>query len=71
MEPWRGTLPMCRSWIRDSGRDSTPRINFMFIVNETKVQYKNSIFMTMVRIFCPKEGVMSCIFQITCRGSDS
>jgi hypothetical protein len=49
----------------------TPRINFMFIVNETKVQYKNSIFMTMVRIFCPKEGVMSCIFQITCRGSDS
>jgi hypothetical protein len=21
MEPWRGTLPMCRSWIRDSGRD--------------------------------------------------
>jgi len=22
MEPWRGTLPMCRSWIRDSGRDS-------------------------------------------------
>jgi hypothetical protein len=43
----------------------------MFIVNETKVQYKNSIFMTMVRIFCPKEGVMSCIFQITCRGSDS
>jgi hypothetical protein len=43
----------------------------MFIVNETKVQYKNSIFMTMVSIFCPKEGVMSCIFQITCRGSDS
>ena len=22
MEPWRGTLPMCRSWIRDSGRDN-------------------------------------------------
>jgi hypothetical protein len=21
MEPLRGTLPMCRSWIRDSGRD--------------------------------------------------
>jgi len=24
MEPWRGTLPMCRSWIRDSGRDRNP-----------------------------------------------
>jgi hypothetical protein len=22
MEHWRGTLPMCRSWIRGSGRDS-------------------------------------------------
>jgi hypothetical protein len=22
MEPWRGTLPMCRSWIRGSGRDT-------------------------------------------------
>ena len=33
---------------------------FMFIVNETKVEYKNSIFMTMVRNFCPKKGVMSC-----------
>ena len=21
MEPWRGTLPMYRSWIRESGRD--------------------------------------------------
>jgi hypothetical protein len=21
MEPWRGTLPMYRSWIRDLGRD--------------------------------------------------
>jgi hypothetical protein len=49
----------------------TPLINFMFIVNESKVQYKNSTFMTMVRIFCPKKGVMSCIFQITCQGSDS
>jgi len=49
----------------------TSLINFMFTVNETKVEYKNSTFMTMVRIFCPKKGVMSCIFQITCQGSDS
>jgi len=24
MEPWRGTLPMCRSWIWDSGCDKNP-----------------------------------------------
>ena len=27
MEPWRGTLPMCRSWIRGSGRDTHEQID--------------------------------------------
>ena len=31
MEPWRGTLPMCRSWIRESGRDNY-LLGFLFLL---------------------------------------
>ena len=49
MEPWRETLPMCRSWIRDSGRDTLLVWKFVFIIlysysfhNRAKILYMPS-----------------------------
>jgi hypothetical protein len=41
MEPWRGTLPMCRSWIRDSGRDKDTK---MKTDNPASFRESNTLF---------------------------
>jgi len=46
MKPWRRTLPMCRSWIRDSGRDihAAVRVTALIFVRHNFASPKSEIF---------------------------
>jgi len=61
MEPWRGTLPMCRSWIRDSGRDIYHVISYSSYIshNNNKNNNDNVDFSLIIASFTIAFSIIS------------